>query len=51
MLDDLGDRVDNTGSKLRQAQRKMNDFIRRNEGQSSARRFDSCARDEEGENR
>ena len=34
MLDDLGDRVDNTGSRLQRVQRQMNDFIRRNEGGS-----------------
>jgi len=33
MLDDLGNRVDSTSSKLQRAQRKMNDFIRRNEGE------------------
>ncbi|KAK1926404.1 t-SNARE [Papiliotrema laurentii] len=31
MLDDLGNRVDHTDSKLRRVQRTMNDFIRRNE--------------------
>ncbi|WVW78755.1 hypothetical protein I302_100716 [Kwoniella bestiolae CBS 10118] len=31
MLDDLGNRVDTTDSKLRKVQRTMNDFIRRNE--------------------
>jgi hypothetical protein len=34
MLDDLGNRVDHTDSKLRRVQRTMNDFIRRNEGES-----------------
>ncbi|ORY26857.1 t-SNARE [Naematelia encephala] len=31
MLDDLGNRVDNTDSRLRKVTRKMEDFIRRNE--------------------
>ncbi|EIW68729.1 hypothetical protein TREMEDRAFT_31927, partial [Tremella mesenterica DSM 1558] len=34
MLDDLGTRVDHTDSRLRKVQRTMQDFIRRNEGQS-----------------
>lgn len=33
MLDDLGNRVDNTGNRLQRVQRQMNDFIRRNEGE------------------
>lgn len=33
MLDDLGNRVDNTDSKLRQTTRKLNDFIRKNESE------------------
>lgn len=33
MLDDLGDRVDATDNRLKRASRKMQDFIRRNEGQ------------------
>lgn len=32
MLDDLSTRVDSTDNKLRKASRKLNDFIRRNEG-------------------
>ena len=34
MLDDLGNRVDNTDSKLRRTSKKLNDFIRKNESES-----------------
>jgi hypothetical protein len=33
MLDDLGNRVDHTDSRLRKVTRTMNDFIRKNEGE------------------
>lgn len=32
MLDDLGNRVDHTDSRLKKVSRTMQDFIRRNEG-------------------
>lgn len=35
MLDDLGNRVDNTDSKLRRTSKKLNDFIRKNESELS----------------
>ncbi|OCF41172.1 hypothetical protein I317_05002 [Kwoniella heveanensis CBS 569] len=36
MLDDLGNRVDHTDSKLRKVSKTMQDFIRRNEGESGS---------------
>jgi syntaxin 6 len=34
MLDDLGNRVDETDNRMKRATKKMQDFIRRNEGDS-----------------
>lgn len=44
MLEDLTGRVDDTDSRLRKVQRKMNDFIRRNEGAYHANAYLRVAR-------
>jgi hypothetical protein len=36
MLDDLNMRVDNTGSRLKRATKQLNDFIRKNESESTS---------------